>query len=134
MPDDPRAFREHLTGETLRNAQRRLLCVLLRQPGLLPAVLTTGIQETDFGTDNALGRAFRSVLTREIDRSDSELAALMGLGVTMDPGQALSMAAQICESNQRARQARGANFEAAEGAAEIRAMARDGIPLEFVDG
>lgn len=126
MVDDSRAFRENLTGEPIYNAQRRLLCALLRQPGLRPPVVGTGIVAEDF--DKSLRRAFNIAVasTGDVDRTDPEISALTNIGVTLAPGQAVSLAMQILESHRRARDARDASFR-------IRALTHESVPPQFVD-
>jgi hypothetical protein len=101
------AFYPILHGTELRRVQRRLLASLLRQPGIVPIVMTTGIGPDDFPAD--WQNAF-IVATKEPGRAkqivadpnrDPIIRQLYMQAVLLGHGQARQMAQQIIASVRR---------------------------------
>jgi len=123
------AFFPLVHGMELRRVQQRFLASLLRQPGLVPTVLTTGIGPEDFPEE---WRHAFIISTKEPGRAQQIVAEHNGDPtirhlythqiVLLGHGQARQMAEQIIASNRRREAARRAGDHRPSGTGNLQTV------------
>jgi hypothetical protein len=106
--DDPRAFRDHLTGRDLFRAQERLIAAILRAPSLSPVIRLAGLNRHHFPFELATAfdfalRSDKDEIRRAVQNGGDDVGRLYRLGVELNHAQARQLARQIQESIARQR-------------------------------